>query len=158
MIFTNRKCFFQVTYSFEAGLRDHLKSTFEKEEPNKLSIVIYKHFQWQHFENNLKSSLDNCNGNFDEYDKTFILTRTALNSHARKKDKVIRGNHEPHYDKNLWKAIMENLRLRNKANKSKQRVDIACYKIRRNFVVSLNRQSQFDYFNFTSSSKDSKPF
>ena len=75
----------------------------------------------------------------------------ALNSHAQKKEKVIRGNHEPHYNKNLWKAIMESLRLKNKAN-------IACYKIRRNLVVSLNRQSQFDYFNSTSSSEDSKPF
>ena len=162
MILTNRKCFLQGTSSFEAGLGDHhhlissiLKSTFEKEEPNTLSIVIYKHFQWQHFENNLKSSLDNCNGNFDEYEKTFT---TAFNSHARKKDKVIRGNHEPHYNKNLWKAIMENPRLKNKANKSKQPIDIACYKIRRNLVVSLNRQSKFDYFNSTSSSEASKPF
>ena len=46
---------------------------------------------------------------------------------------------------------MESLRLKNKAN-------IACYKIRRNLVVSLNRQSQFDYFNSTSSSGNSKPF
>ena len=111
---------------------------------SKLSIVIYKHFQWQHFEKNLKPSLDNCNGNFDEYEKTFT---TAFSSHAQKKDKVIRGNHEPHYNKNLWKAIMENPRLKNKANKSKQPIDIACYKIRLNLVVSLNRQSKFDYFN-----------
>ena len=131
------------------------KAHLKRKNLNKLSIVIYKHFQWQHFEKNLKSSLDNCNGNFDEYEKTF---NTAFNSHARKKDKVIRGNHEPHYNKNLWKAIMENPRLKNKANKSKQPIDIACYKIRRNLVVSLNRQSKFDYFNSTSSSEASKPF
>ena len=53
---------------------------------------------------------------------------------------------------------MENQRLKNKANKSKQPIDIACYKIRRNLVVSLNRQSKFDYFNSTSSSEASKPF
>ena len=111
------------------------KAHLKRKNLNKLSIVIYKHFQWQHFEKNLKSSLDNCNGNFDEYEKTFT---TAFNSHGRKKDKVIRGNQEPHYNKNLWKAIMENPRLKNKANKSKQPIDIACYKIRRNLVVSLN--------------------
>ena len=77
--------FFQGTSSFEAGLRGHhhfissiLKSTFEKEESNKLSIVIYKHFQWQHFENNLKSTLDNCNGNFDEYEKSLPLHLTRM--------------------------------------------------------------------------------
>ena len=53
---------------------------------------------------------------------------------------------------------MESLRLKNKANKSKQPIDIACYKIRRNLVVSLNTQSQFDYFNSTFSSEDSKSF
>ena len=53
---------------------------------------------------------------------------------------------------------MESLRLKNKANKSKQPIDIACYKIRRNLIVSLNRQPQFDYFNSTSSLEDSKPF
>ena len=89
LILTNRKCCFQGTPSFETGLSDHnnliysiLESTFEKEEPKQVIYRNYKYFQGQHFENDLKSSLINCNGNFDEYEKTFT---SALNSHAPKK-------------------------------------------------------------------------
>ena len=42
---------------------------------------------------------------------------------------------------------MEESRLKNKANKSKQPTDIASYKKQRNLVVSLNGQSKLDYFN-----------
>ena len=161
-ILTNRIYCFQSISSFETGLSDHhqliysiLKSTFEKEEPKQVIYRNYKHFQWQHFENDLKSSLNNCNGNFDVYEKAFT---SALNSHAPKKVKVLRGNHKPHLNKKLRKAIMERSRLKNKANKSKQPTDIASYKKQQNLVVSLNRQSKLDYFNSISSSKDTKPF
>ena len=53
----------------------------------------------------LKSSLNNYSGNFDEDDKTFT---TVPISHAQKKVKVLRENHKPHYNKTLPKAIMEN--------------------------------------------------
>ena len=76
----------------------------------------YKHFQWQHFEYNLTSSLNNFNGNFDVYEKAFT---SALNSHVPKKVKLLRGNHKLHLNKKLRKAIMETSRLKNKANKSK---------------------------------------
>ena len=132
LILTNRKYCFQGTSSFETGLSDHhhliysiLKSTFEKEEPKQVIYRNYKHFQWQHFENDLKSSLNNCNGNFDVYEKAFS---SALNSHAPKKVKVLRGNHKPHLNKKLRKAIMERSRLKNKTNKLKQPTDTASYK------------------------------
>ena len=103
MILTNRKHCFQGTSSFETGLSDHhhliysiLKSTFEKEEPKQVIYRNYKHFQWQHFENDLKSSLNNCNGNFDIYEKVFT---SALNSYAPKKVKVLRGNYKPYLNK-----------------------------------------------------------
>ena len=102
LILTNTKYCFQSTSSFETGLSDyhHLihKSTFEKEEPKQVIYRNYKHFQWQHFENDLKSSLNNCNGKFDVYEKACT---TALNSHAPKKVKVLRGNHKPHLNKKL---------------------------------------------------------
>ena len=72
LILANRKYCFQSTSSFETGLSDHhhliysiLKSTFGKEEPKQVIYHNYKHFHWQHFENDLKSSLNNCNGNSD---------------------------------------------------------------------------------------------
>ena len=94
----------------------------EKEEPKQVIYRNYKYFQGQHFENDLKSSLNNCNGNFDEYEKTFT---SALNSHAPKKVKVLRGNHKPHLNKKLRKARFKRSRLKNKGNKSKQPTDIS---------------------------------
>ena len=155
LILKNRKYCFQGTSSFEAGLSNHrhliysiLKRTFKKEEPKQVIYRNYKHFQWEHFQNDLKSSLNNCNGNFDVYEKAFT---SALNSHASKKVKVLRGNHKPHLNKKLRKTIMERPRLKNKAINSKQPTDIASYKKQRNLVVSLNRQSKLDYFNSISS-------
>ena len=62
----------------------------------------------------------------------------VLNTHAPKKVKIIRGNHKPHYNKNLRKAFIKRSRLKNKTNRSKDPVDIANYKKQRNLVVSLN--------------------
>ena len=45
----------------------------------------------------------------------------------RKLKKVLRGNHKPHLNKDLRKAIMERSRLKNKAKKSKQPTDSASY-------------------------------
>ena len=111
LILTNRKYCFQGTSSFETGFCDHhdltysiLKTTFEKEEPKQVIYRDYKHFQWQHFENNLKSSLNNCNENFDVYEKAFT---SVLKSQALKKFKILRENHQPHLNKKLRKSIME---------------------------------------------------
>ena len=46
----------------------------------------------------------------------------VLNTYAPKKVKILRGDHKPHYDKNLRKAIMKKSRLKNKASKSKDPV------------------------------------
>ena len=73
--------------------------------------------------------------------------------HAPKKVKILRGNHKPHYNKNLRKAIMKRSRLKNKANRSKDSVDIANYKKQRNLVVSLNRQAKSEYSNEVSYSE-----
>ena len=101
---TNTKYCFQGTSSFETGLGDHhhlfyfiFKSTFEKEEPKQVIYRNYKLFQWQHFDIDLKVSLKNCNGIFDEYEKTFP---SALNSHAPEKINVLTGN-QPNLNKDL---------------------------------------------------------
>ena len=73
------------------------------------------------------------------------------------KSKNLRENHKLLYNKNLTKAIMKRSRLRNKANKSKDPVDIANSKNQRNLVVSLNRQLKSEYFNEVSNSESSRP-
>ena len=73
-----------------------LKTTFEKEESIKVTYRNYKQFQWENFEKDLTSSLRNCNGEYENYEQNFIK---VLNTHS--KVKILRGNHKPHYNKNL---------------------------------------------------------
>ena len=162
LILTNRKYCFKNTSSFETGVSDHhhliysiLKTTFEKEESKKFAYRNYKQFQWETFEKDLTSSLRNCNGKYENYEQNFI---EVLNTHAPKKVKILRGNHKPHHYKNLRKAIMKMSRLKNKAKRTKASIDIVNYKKKRNFVVSLNRQAKYEYFNEVSNSESSRPF
>ena len=128
LILTTRKYCFQNTSSFETGISNHhhliyliLKTTFEKEESKKFTYRNYKQFQWENFEKDLTSSLRNCKGEYENYEQNFIK---VLNMHAPKKVKIMRGNYKPHYNKNLRKAIMKRSRLKNKANRSKDPVDV----------------------------------
>ena len=81
-----------------------------------------------------------------------------LNRPAPKKVKILRGNHKAHYNKNLRKAIMKRSRLKSKANRSKDPVDIANYKKQRNLVVSLNSHAKSKYFNEVSNTESCRPF
>ena len=81
-----------------------------------------------------------------------------LNTHTSKKVTILRGNHKPHYNKNLRKAITKRSRLKNKANRSKDPVDTANYKKQRNLVVLLNHQAKSKYFNEVSNTESSRPF
>ena len=132
-----------------------LKTTFEKEESKKVAYRNYKQFQWENFEKDLTSSLRNCNEEYENYEQNFIK---VLNTHASKKVKILRGNHKPHYNKNLRNDIMKRSRLKNKANRSKDPADIANYKKQRNLVVSLNHQAESKCFNEVSNTESSTPF
>ena len=162
LILTNRKFCFKNTSSFETVISDHhhliysiLKTTFEKEESKKVTYCNYKQFQWETFEKDLRSTLRNCNGEYENYEQNFVK---VLNTHAPKKIKIFRGNHKLHYYNNLRKAIMKRSRLKNKAKRTKAPIDIVNYKKQRNLVVSLNRQAKYEYFNEVSNSESSRPF
>ena len=58
------------------------------------------------------------------FEKTFA---NVLDAHPPRKTKVLRGNHTPHIDKNLRKAILKRSTLKNKANRTKLQDDIAKY-------------------------------
>ena len=126
-----------------------------RKNPKKVTYRNYKQFQWENFEKDLTSSLRNRNGKYENYEQNFIK---VLNTHSPKKVKILRGNHKPHYNNNLRKAIMKRSRLKNKANRSKDPVDIANYKKQRNLVVSLISQAKSKYFNEVSNTKSSRSF
>ena len=95
-----------------------------------------------------------CDDSCDKFENIFT---SKLNKHAPKKRKWVRGNHKPHINKELRKAIMKRSRLKNKANKTKKPIDISNFKKQRNYVVNLNKQAKFEYFS-SYNSADSKPF
>ena len=70
-----------------------------------------------------------CRNSYDKFESASI---TALNKHAPKKKKGLRGNNKPHIIKPLHKAIMKRSKLRNKASKTKLLIDIRNYKKQRN--------------------------
>ena len=76
---------------------------------------------------------------------------------SRKRKKLIRGNNKPHMNKMLRQAIMTRSRLKNKANKTKNHLDIRNYKKQRNIVVNLNKEAKLQYFN-NYYSTNTKPF
>ena len=84
--------------------------------------------------------------------------RKTLQKHAPKKTKIFRGNHNPHINKTLRKAIKKCSQLKNKANKTKDPKDILKYKKQRNYVVKLNNQSKQEHFDSLNPFLDSKPF
>ena len=79
-----------------------------------------------------------CGDSYDKFEN--FITSKINNKHAPKKRKWVRGNHKPHTNKELHKAIMKRSRLKNKANKTQQ------FKKQRNCVVNLNKQPKFEYF------------
>ena len=109
LILTNRKYCFKNTSSFETGISDHhhliysmLKTTFEREESKNYTHRDYKQFQWKDFEKDFTSSLRNCNAGYENYEQNIIK---VLNIHAPKKAKMLRGNHQPHYNKSLRRLL-----------------------------------------------------
>ena len=52
----------------------------------------------------------------------------------------------------------ERSKLKNKANKTKNPLDIMNYKKQRNYVTKLNKTAKLEYFNNLKLGKDNKPF
>ena len=132
LILTNRKYSFKHTSSHEMGLSDHhhmiytmLKSSFINIEPKLLNYRDYKNFNFGNFQEDLSKALLICRNSYDEFESAFI---TALDKHAPKKKKWLRGNNKPHITKPLRQAIMKQSRLKDKANKTKLLNDIRNYK------------------------------
>ena len=161
LLITNSKFSFMKTNFFETGFSDHhhmiytiLKTKFEKFEAKKLIYRNFKQFDSEQFK------LDICNSmsavrTHAAFENNFV---SILDKHAPKKTKILRGNQEPHFNKNLRKQIMIRSRLNNKANKSKNPIDIVKFKRQRNLVTNLNKQAKLQYSEKLSVDCNSKPF
>ena len=67
---------------------------------------------------------------------------SILDKHAPTKTKLLRGNQKPHFNNNLWKLIMSRSGFKNKANKSKNPIDIAKFKRQQNLLANVNKQAK----------------
>ena len=132
-----------------------LKTIFKKEEPKLHKYRDYKKFDSAAFDTDRQSQLEEYPKVCQNFKETFVR---VLNAHAPRKAKVLRGNHKPHVDKNLRKAIMKFSALKRKASRTKQQEDIRKHKKQWNLVVKLNREMKFHYFNNLEISTNLKPF
>ena len=53
---------------------------------------------------------------------------SILDKYGAKKTQFLRGNKKAHFNKSLWQEMMIRSRLKNKANKSKNSIDIVKFK------------------------------
>ena len=126
-----QKILFKSPSAFEAGLSDHhhliysmLKTTFKKEEPKLYKYHDYKKFNSTAFHTDLQSKLEEGPKIYQNFEETFVR---ALDPHAPRKAKVLRGNQKLHVDKNLREAIMKRSTLKRKASRTKLQEDITKY-------------------------------
>ena len=71
----------------------------------------------------------------------------VLDSHAPRKQKLARGNHQPFMNKTLSKAFMHRSKLKNIYNKSPTELNKTNYKKQRNFCVSLLAKEKKKHYN-----------
>ena len=157
LILSNKKNCLQFTEYLDIGLSDYhrliytmLRSTYRKAPPREIIYRNYKFFSEQKFladlserlqlHNITKSSVEN---DYDSFEKDLT---NVLNKHAPLKRKSIRGNEKPHMNKPLKKAIMKRTKLRNIYRNTKSFDDLCAYKIQRNLVTRLNKQSKESHF------------
>lgn len=162
LILTNKKHSFQKSTSFETGVSDHhhmiytmLKLTFEFLPPKTNIFRSYRKFSAETFLNDLKCNLAMSSiGDFSSLNDAMVA---ALDKHAPFKKKVVRGNHKPHINRALRKAIMKRSRLKNIYNKSRSLSDLENYRRQRNYVVSLNKTEKKKFFASVSNSSSKNP-
>ena len=73
------------------------------------------------------------------------LVLQTLGKMAPTKQKHIRGNQSPFMNKDIHKAVMTRIRLRNKFLKEPTQMNRLAYKKQRNYCVSLMCQSKKQY-------------
>ena len=100
--------FYKITFTV-------LKSLFNKAEPKVIFYRDYKHF----INDNYRSFIEELSGNLDISNSTALdsfldICRVALNKTAPLKQKFVKANDDPFINKTILRAIMNQMRLRNR--------------------------------------------
>ena len=113
LILTSRTYSFDNSSLHEISLSDHHRLIYKilKKCIIKISKAGSRLFHYRNYTNFhffvFKTDLNNtsrcCPSSYNDFDQIFT---SVLNHHALKKKKVMRGNHNPHVNKEIRKAIM----------------------------------------------------
>ena len=146
LILTTRKCSFKNHSSYQTGVSDnhHLiystrKTTFKCEGSKKIIYRNYSNFSQKDFQSDLLLNIGDRKNNYLKFEKN---VRETADKHAPKKTKIFRGNHKPHINKTLRKAIMKRSQLKNKADKTKDPKGISKYKKQGNYVIFCYKKTK----------------
>ena len=125
VMLTNRKNSFQNSTTIETGLSDFhkmtrtvLKTHFKKKEPIVVDYRKYKYFNEQNFRNDLTRQLEILSMEHFDYEDFKQIFKVVLDTHAPKKNVVVRGNNAPFMNKTLTKAFMHRSKLKHRFNKT----------------------------------------
>ena len=121
-----------------------LKTSFQKNEPNRLIYRDHASFSKDWFLTDLSNSIEisQC------YEAFETKTLEVLDKHAPRKAKLLKGNHKPHVSKKLRKEIMKRSQLKSIANKKGKDIDLYKFRKQRNLVVNLNKKREKEFSKF----------
>ena len=131
----------------ETGISDFHKMVitvmnvfYKKQKPKIIQYRSCKNLDNQVFQRELNSELlkiDSNNAELSEFTEMFL---SILDKHTPKKQKFIRANNSNFVTKNLRKAIMKRLKLRNKYLRERTNEMKSLYNKQRNLCVSILRK------------------
>ena len=107
----------------------------------QISHKSYRTFSQEKFREELPQKLTECQ--IDTYEDRQQISLEILNKFAPLKEITIRGNHKPHFSKDLQKAKMKRTKIKRIANIIHFDENIRKYKNQRNLVAKINKQAKF---------------
>ena len=121
-----------------------MKTHFQKREPKVIQYRDFRNFSETEYRDFLIGLAQDPNQSYEIF---LQRCKEALDIRAPLKSKYLRSNHSPFMNKNIYKAIMDRTRLRNKFLRSRSTESKLAYNKQRNYCVSLIRQTKRDYYN-----------
>ena len=154
LMLTNKYISFQHKHTIETGLSDHHKMTvcfmrsyFAKQAPTLIRYRNFKKFDNSAFRTELFNNLNNY-GEINEYDTFQNIFMDTFLKHAPMKEKYVRANNTPFWNKRLNKALMTRSRLKNKYLKFPSVFNKKMFNKHRNFCINLlGREKKIYYDN-----------
>ena len=116
-IFATRKLWNYLVQVFLVGFSSFLLSGYT----SLVHYRVYKTFNFESFKTGLENALRCYSANYDDFNQIFTFTLHHYTIMYKNWKSWIRGNHRPHMNNTMRKAIMLRSKLKHRANKSKHK-------------------------------------